>query len=115
MTELICIVCPRGCHLSVDENNGYTVTGNSCPKGAEYGKKELVAPTRVLTSIVKISGAMYPCCPVKTSTAIPKAQIKEAMDLLKDVQIKAPVKIGDVVVKNILGTGADWIATKNFV
>ena len=46
MTELICIGCPRGCHLKVDEENGYQVTGNNCPIGAEYGKNELTNPTR---------------------------------------------------------------------
>lgn len=114
MTELICIVCPRGCHLSVDENADYAVSGNSCPRGAEYGKKELTNPTRVLTSVVRIDGAIYPCCPVKTSSDIPKSMIKDAMNLLKDVRVNAPVCIGDVVVKNILGTGADWIVTKDF-
>ena len=57
MTELICIGCPRGCHLKVDEQNGYAVSGNSCPVGAEYGKNELTNPTRVLTSTVRITGA----------------------------------------------------------
>ena len=56
MKELICIVCPKGCHLQVDEQNDYQVFGNSCPRGAEYGKNELLHPTRVLTSIVKVTG-----------------------------------------------------------
>ena len=51
MKELICIVCPKGCHLKVDEENGCAVTGNGCPRGAEYGKNELLHPTRVLTSL----------------------------------------------------------------
>ena len=57
MKELICIVCPRGCHLKVDEANDYAVTGNSCPRGAEYGRNECTHPTRVLTTTVKIDGA----------------------------------------------------------
>ena len=56
MKELICIVCPKGCHLRVDEDNGYAVTGNGCPRGAEYGKIELTHPTRVVTSTVKLPG-----------------------------------------------------------
>ena len=51
MTDLICIVCPKGCHLKVDEENGYKVTGNGCPRGAAYGEKELVNPTRVIWDI----------------------------------------------------------------
>ena len=65
MTELICIVCPKGCHLKVDEENGYAVTGNSCERGAAYGKKELVNPTRVVTSTVRIEGAALRRLPVR--------------------------------------------------
>lgn len=78
MTDLICIVCPKGCHLHVDEENGYAVTGNSCPRGADYGKKELVNPTRVITSTVKITGGIHHRLPVKTDRDIPKAMIPEA-------------------------------------
>ena len=67
MKELICIVCPKGCHLKVDEENGYAVTGNSCPRGAEYGKKELVNPTRVITSTVKVEGGALRRVSVKTT------------------------------------------------
>lgn len=113
MTELICIVCPKGCHLKVDEENGYAVTGNSCERGAAYGKKELVNPTRVVTSTVRIEGAALRRLPVKTSADIPKAKIMEAMRLLDGVTIQAPVKTGEAVVKNILGLGVDFIATKS--
>lgn len=113
MVELICIVCPKGCHLHVDEENEYAVTGHGCPRGEAYGKKEMTNPTRVLTSIVRIEGAIHQCCPVKTSGDIPKSQIENAMELLKDVHLKAPVSIGDVVVKGICGTEYDWVVTKN--
>ena len=72
MKELICIVCPKGCHLKVDETNDYKVTGNGCPRGEEYGKIELTHPTRVVTSTVQCSGGAHPRCPVKTSAPIPK-------------------------------------------
>lgn len=113
MKELICIVCPKGCHLKVDEENGYAVTGNSCPRGAEYGKKELVNPTRVITSTVKVEGGALRRVSVKTSGDIPKKDIFRAMALLDGVSIKAPVAIGDVVVKDLLGLGVDFVATKN--
>jgi CxxC motif-containing protein len=71
MTELICIVCPRGCHLNVDEAHGYAVSGEGCKRGIEYGKAELRNPVRVLSSTVPIIGAMYRSCPVKTSAPIP--------------------------------------------
>ena len=75
MTELICIVCPKGCHLTVDEAHNFEVSGYGCPRGKEYGHKELTNPTRTLTSIVRIDGAIHPCCPVKTSGDIPKGII----------------------------------------
>ena len=90
MTELTCIVCPKGCRLNVDEENGFLVTGYGCPRGKEYGHKELTAPTRTLTSIVRIEGAIHPCCPVKTSGEIPKRLIIQAMNLLKKVRLSAP-------------------------
>ena len=113
MKELVCIVCPRGCRLKVDEENGYAVTGNSCPKGAEYGKKELTAPTRVITSTVKISGAAIARCPVKTDRAIPKAMIFDAMKLLDSVELTSPVKTGDVALADVLGTGANFVVTRD--
>lgn len=113
MKELICIVCPKGCHLKVDDENGYTVTGNGCPRGAEYGKKELTAPTRVITSTVRVTGGLYKRCPVKTDRPIPKELIFDAMKLLNDVDLTAPVKVGQVIIENILGTGANFIAARN--
>ncbi len=113
MKELICIVCPRGCHLKVDENNDYSVSGNNCPKGAEYGHRELTNPTRVLTSIVRIKDASITCCPVKTNKPIPKAMIMDVMGTLKNIELTSPVKIGDVVIENVCNTGADWIVTRN--
>ena len=113
MTELICIVCPRGCHLKVDEENGYAVTGNTCKRGEEYGKKELTNPTRVVPSTVKIKGGIHRRLPVKTSKPIPKNLIFKAMKLLDTVEVTSPVKRGDVVYKDILGTGIDFIATRD--
>jgi len=113
MKELICIVCPKGCHLKVDENDNYSVTGNACPRGAEYGKKELTAPTRVITSTVKVRGAMYSRCPVKTASPIPKHLIFDAMKVLNSVELQAPVRVGDVVVEDICGTGIPFVAARD--
>jgi CxxC motif-containing protein len=113
MKQLICICCPKGCHLSVDEENGYAVTGNGCPKGADYGKKELTNPTRIITSTVKITGAQHRRCPVKTDRDIPKELMFQTMELLDEVQLVSPVKRGDIVISNLLGTGANVIVTKD--
>lgn len=113
MKELICIVCPKGCHLHVDENEDYRVSGQGCARGAEYGKKELTNPTRVITSTVKVRGAMYARCPVKTAAPIPKALIFDAMRLLDDVELEAPVRDGDIVVADVCGTGIPFVAARN--
>ena len=113
MKELICIVCPNGCHLQVDEENGYTVTGNACPRGEEYGRNELLHPVRVLTGTVRVHGAALARCPVKTAGAIPKALLLDAAKALCDVDVPAPVRRGDVVLANICGTGVDVVATRD--
>lgn len=111
MTELICITCPRGCHLKVDEN--LNVTGNMCPRGAIYAKAELTHPVRMVTSTVYISSLESSRVPVKTKDPIPKELIFKVMEEIDKTKVKAPIKIGDVVIKNILGTGVDVVATKN--
>jgi CxxC motif-containing protein len=113
MKELICIVCPKGCHLKVDENNDYAVTGNGCPRGAEYGKAELTNPTRVVTSTVRCLGGTYPRCPVKTDGVIPKGKMFEIMERIHAAGVEAPVKIGDVILSDVFG--AEIIATKELL
>lgn len=113
MKELICIVCPKGCHLHVDETKDFAVTGNSCEKGAEYGRLELTNPTRVVTSTVRCTGGAHPRCPVKTDRPIPKGMIFAAMEALESVTLAAPVHVGDVVVADVCGTGANFIAARD--
>lgn len=112
MKELICIVCPNGCRLKVDEENGYAVTGNRCARGAEYGRVELLSPTRVVTSTVRCTGASHPRCPVKTDRPIPKERIFDVMEVLEGVSLAAPVSVGQVVIENVCGTGANIVATR---
>lgn len=112
MKELICIVCPKGCHLKVDEST-LNVTGNGCPRGAEYGKNELSHPMRMVTSTVRIEGALHRRCPVKTSQSIPKDKMFDVVKALNGVVLQAPVKVGQVIVKNVAGTDADIVAAKN--
>ena len=113
MKELICIVCPRGCHLQVDDENGYTVRGNSCPRGEVYGRNELTNPTRVLTSTVRAQGGIHRRCSVKTDRAVPKASLFAIMDALNGITLTAPIHIGQVVLENVADTGANIIATRN--
>lgn len=112
--EFVCIGCPLGCNLSVDiaDNGEVSVTGNTCNIGAEYGKKEVTNPTRILTSVVKVNGGTIPMVSVKTKSDIPKGKIMECMKALKEITVRAPIHIGDVIVENIAGTGVSITATK---
>ena len=113
MKELICIVCPNGCHLKVDEENGYNVTGNKCERGAEYGKAEILHPLRLVTSSVRFEGASCRRLPVKTCSAVEKSRFFDVMALLDGVCVHAPVHAGDVIVPNLFGTGVSIIACKS--
>ncbi len=112
MNEIICIVCPNGCRLTVSDD-GEKVTGAQCPRGIVYGKKEVTNPTRVVTSTVRIKGAIHSRLPVKTHGDIDKKLIFKAMRLLDDVEVQHPVKRGDVILPNVLGTGVDIIASRD--
>jgi len=115
--DMICIVCPLGCKLKVIKDDtseaGYAVEGNKCFRGVDYGVKEMTNPTRVLTTTVSIVDASLKRLPVRTSGTIPKSLIKEAMELINKVEAKAPVKVGDVIIKDILNTGVDIIASRS--
>ena len=115
--NLICIGCPMGCMMEVQLENGevLSVTGNTCMKGDIYARKEVTNPTRIVTSSVRVSdskeGAVTVSC--KTASDVPKGKIFEVVRDLKDVCVKAPVHIGDVVKADVAGTGVSVIATKD--
>ncbi len=110
MRELVCIVCPRGCHMKVDDE--WNVTGNTCPRGAEYARAELTHPTRVLTSTVRLEGGRYPRCPVKTAAPVPKELLPRVMAALDEVTLRAPVHVGQTVLEDVCGTGVAVVATR---
>lgn len=112
MKEIICITCPKGCHLKVDEEHDYAVTGNSCPRGAQYGKNELLHPVRTVTSTVCVTGAAISRLPVKTDRPLPKEKMFQCMALLDGVCVHAPVRVGQVILSDVLGTGVNVVATK---
>ena len=113
--ELICIGCPMGCPLTVTMENGVvaSVTGNTCPRGDAYARKEVTAPTRIVTSTVRVSGGTLAMVSCKTRSDIPKGKIFDVVRALKDVEVSAPIAIGQVLAENAAGTGVDIIATKN--
>ena len=113
--NLICIGCPLGCPLTVEMegNEVKSVAGNTCPRGDAYARKELTNPTRIVTSTVRVNGGRLAMVSVKTESDIPKGKIFDCVKALRDVEVQAPVKIGDVIVENVAGTGVNVIATKN--
>ncbi len=113
--DMTCVVCPIGCHLkvTVDENGKFvSVTGNRCPRGEAYAKEEITDPKRVLPTSVKVIGGELPLVSVRTERAIPKRLIFDAMNVIKSIQVNAPVRRGQVIVKNILDTDVNLIATR---
>ena len=113
--ELTCIGCPMGGPLVVEMENGAVskVTGNTCPRGDAYGRKEVTNPTRIVTSTVRVEGGTLPVVSCKTRTDIPKGKIFDVARALKTVTVPAPVTIGQVLVDNVADTGVEIIATKN--
>ncbi len=112
--NLICIACPRGCPIKVvtdDNNEVVSIDGATCKNGEKYAANEVTHPMRNLTSTVKVVGGTAPVVPVKTSIDIPKELLFQAMELINKATLTAPVHIGDVAIHDILGTGADIIAT----
>lgn len=110
--ELICIGCPMGCHLQVELDGGkvLSVTGNTCPRGAEYGKNEVLHPVRTLTTTVRVADRSI-MLSVRTDAPIPKECLFDAMAKANTVTAKAPVSIGDVILPDFFG--ANLIATMN--
>lgn len=111
MKEFTCIICPRGCHLQVDDN--MNVTGNFCPRGKEYAVSELTNPVRTITSSVRVNNREDLLVSVKTSGPIPKGKIFDVMKEIDKISVSAPTRIGDVAKKDILGLGVDILITKN--
>lgn len=109
--EFVCIVCPRGCHLVVDEN--MEVTGNACPRGKVYALSELTNPVRMITSSVRVSNRVDTLVSVKTSAPVPKGKIMEVMDIINSLSVEAPTHINQIIKKDVLGLGVDLLITKN--
>ena len=113
--KLICIGCPLGCELTAQVEGGEvrSVTGNTCPNGEKYARKELTNPTRILTTTVRVKNGVLPVVSVKTRGEVPKGKLLDCARALKAIEVTAPVALGQVIVPDLLGTGADLVATKS--
>lgn len=112
--EMTCIVCPNGCTLTVTvDGDAVTVTGNTCPKGEEYGREEVTAPRRTLTAVVRTDSPDWPCVPVKTSEAVPKESIPSILRQIYAMQAPLPVSRGTEVLADAAGTGVAVVCTRS--
>ena len=112
---ITCINCPVGCRMTVtlsDSGDFVSVSGNTCPRGASYARQECTLPERMITAVIPVSGSRTPLS-VKTSAPVPKSMIQAVMTELGRLTVAAPVRMGQVVLPNVLQTGSDIIATRS--
>ena len=112
--ELICINCPQGCNLDVvfDENKIISVDGNECKMGVKYAEEEVFHPVRMVTTTAALMDGFIKLLPIKTSCPIDKSLTSNIVREISKIRVKTPVKSGDIIIKNILDTGADILATR---
>ena len=108
-----CIMCPQGCEISAEGSPAHSsITGNMCPKGAEYVRQELVNPMRNIATSILVEEGELPLASVRLTAPIPKEKIFAVMEEIRQVRRKAPVKEGEIVIENVLGLGSDVMVTK---
>ncbi|MBN1487451.1 MAG: DUF1667 domain-containing protein [Anaerolineae bacterium] len=113
--KMICITCPMGCTLQVT-HEGETVLnveGNACKRGEEYVKRELTDPRRMVATTVKVKGGTHPLLPVYTESAVSKPRIFELLQKVREVELQAPVTMGDVILEDPLGDGINIVASRS--
>ncbi|MFN8036811.1 MAG: DUF1667 domain-containing protein [Acidimicrobiia bacterium] len=116
VTHYLCIGCPLGCRLEVEEGDDdeiVEVRGFACRKGDEFARREHTDPRRIVTTTVAVTGGRWARLPVRTRSEVPKGMVLELCSVLRDVAVRAPVRMGDVVLADALGTGVDVIATRD--
>jgi len=115
--RMICIVCPLGCELEMETGREpkqiVNIKGSRCSKGKEYAAREAADPRRVLMAVVKVRDGNLPVVSVKTDEPIPKQMLLEAVRAISKIEMEAPVKAGDILIDNLLSTGARVVATNN--
>ena len=114
-TELICITCPMGCTLDVTHEGDAVVAvdGNACRRGEDYAQEELTDPRRMVTTTVRVAGGLHPLLPVYTSAPIPKARIFDLLEEIRQVEVEAPVWVGEAVLEDVVGTDVDVLASRD--
>jgi CxxC motif-containing protein len=114
-TDLICITCPMGCTLEVSHEGDtiINVDGATCKRGEDYAQEELTNPQRMVTTTVRVVGGLHPLLPVYTSAPIPKARIFDLLEEIRKVEVEAPVKMGEAVLKDVVDTDVKVLASRD--
>lgn len=113
MSEITCIVCPMGCRISIQgEGPDLHINGQGCKRGELYARDEIITPKRMVTAVVAITGSSQ-LLPVKTASPIPKEKMLAAMKEIQHIQVSPPIKIGQVIKEDIVGTAINIVATGN--
>lgn len=110
-----CIGCPLGCQVTttIEGNEVTDVHGNTCPRGETYARTEVIHPMRIVTSTVRVRNGDLPVVSVKTANEIPKEKIRTCVTSLQPICVNAPVREGQIILRNIAGTSVDIVATKD--
>lgn len=113
--SLVCIICPKACVMSIEleDNKVKSISGNKCKRGIGYAEKEFTNPERELASTVLINNGVLPLLPVRASKALPKDSLLKVMEVINKIEVIAPIKVGDVVIENVLDLGVDIIASRS--
>jgi CxxC motif-containing protein len=117
MKEYTCIVCPKSCTVSVEESGnelgGLKFGGYGCQRGVEYARTEHENPKRLLCTTVRINGCSIRRLPVVSDADVEKRMLRRCFDYLHGISVNAPVRCGDIIVKDIMNSGADIIAAQD--
>jgi len=114
--EIRCIVCPTGCLVHVENVNGELVMeGHSCNRGEEYAREEFIAPKRILTTTIRVENGFLPLIPVRSDRPIPKDRLRDALKEIAQTLTNAPIKMGDILIENVLGLEINIIASRDLI
>ncbi len=114
--EITCISCPVGCRMTVTVENGAVtrVQGNACKRGEAYARQECISPLRMVTAVARVSGSAVPVS-LKTRSPIPKDKIAQCMSEIRQLKLRLPIEMGDVLLEDVAGTGIPLVATRSLV
>ena len=114
--DIRCIVCPTGCLVHVENVNGeLIIEGHSCKRGEEYAREEFIAPKRILTTTMQVENGFLPLIPVRSDKPMPKEKLSDTLKEIAQTVIKAPIKMGDILIEDVLGLEINIIASRDLI